>query len=84
MSILVFEYHVTECDMKALCDKMAEWGFGADSGYENYCDYDNVAKESAYATTPFHKWIGEGTKHKRMVKAAVELRDILRKKIGYC
>ena len=82
-SILIFDYSVTDCDMKALCDKMADWGFGADSGYENYCDYDNVAKESEYATQPFRDWTGSGTKHKRMQKAAVELRAILRKKIGF-
>ena len=83
MSVLVFEYSVTNCDMKAFCRKMDEWGFGADSGLEVYCDYDSIAKCSDYALNHFREWRGEGAKHKRMVKAAVELRGILRPVIGF-
>ena len=83
MSILVFEYHVTEADMKAFCRLMDEWGFGEGSGYENYCDYDSLSKCSEYATFAFNNWHGSGTKHRRMVKAAVELRSILRPVIGF-
>ena len=83
MSVLVFEYSVTNCDMKAFCRKMDEWGFGADSGLEVYCDYDSIAKCSEYALNHFREWRGEGTKHKRMVSAAVELRGILRSVIGF-
>lgn len=82
MSVLVFEYCVTDCDMKAFCRQMEEWGFGEESGYENYCDYDSVSKESRYATNAFKDWYGNGTKHKRMTKAVTELRAILRQKIG--
>lgn len=83
MSVLVFEYSVTNCDMKAFCRKMDEWGFGADSGLEVYCDYDSIAKCSEYALNHFREWRGEGAKHKRMVSAAVELRGILRPVIGF-
>ena len=83
MSILVFEYHVTEADMKAFCRLMDEWGFGEGSNYENYCDYDSLSKCSEYATFAFNNWHGSGTKHRRMVKAAVELRSILRPVIGF-
>ena len=81
--VMVFEYSVTNCDMKAFCRKMDEWGFGADSGLEVYCDYDSIAKCSDYALNHFREWRGEGAKHKRMVKAAVELRGILRPVIGF-
>ena len=83
MSILVFEYHVTEPDMKAFCRLMDEWGFGEDSGYENYCDYDSLSKCSEYATFAFKDWHGSGAKHRRMEKAATELRVILRHTIGF-
>ena len=83
MSILVFDYYLTEVDMRAFCRKMDEWGFGKDSGYENYCDYDSVSKCSEYATTAFQDWDGSGTKHRRMEVAATELRGILRTKIGF-
>ena len=69
--------------MTAFCKKMNDWGFGADSNYEIFCDYDNISTDSNYAQTPFHKWSGNGAKHQRMQKAATELRDILRDKIGY-
>ena len=82
MCILVLEYRVTHCDMKAFCSKMKEWGFGENSGYQAYCDYDSLSKCSDYATTTFSNWIGNGVKHHRMVKAATELRGILRPKIG--
>jgi hypothetical protein len=83
MSVLVNEYSVTDCDMKAFCRKMDEWGLGADSGLEIYCDYDSIAKCSDYALNHFREWRGEGAKHKRMVTAATELRGILRSVIGY-
>ena len=83
MCVLVFEYHVTEIDMKAFCRKMDEWGFGKESGYTNYCDYASIAKDSDYATRSFPDWRGEGTKRKRMEKAVIELREILRPVIGY-
>ena len=82
MSVLVLEYRVTYCDMKAFCRKMGEWGFGEDSGYDAYCDYDSLSKCSEYATKVFSNWSGYGAKHQRMVKAATELRGILRPKIG--
>ena len=82
MCILVLEYRVTHCDMKAFCSKMKEWGFGENSGYQAYCDYDSLSKCSDYATTTLSNWIGNGAKHHRMVKAATELRGILRPKIG--
>ena len=69
MCVLVFEYHVTEIDMKAFCRKMDEWGFGKESGYTNYCDYASIAKDSDYATRGFPDWRGDSTKHKRMVAA---------------
>lgn len=83
MSVLVNEYSVTDCDMKAFCRKMDEWGFGADSGLEVYCDYDSIAKCSEYALNHFREWRGEGAKHKRMVSAAVELRGVLRPVVGF-
>ncbi len=83
MSVLVNEYSVTDCDMKAFCRKMDEWGLGANSGMEIYCDYDSIAKCSDYALNHFHNWRGEGAKHKRMVNAAIELRGILRPVIGF-
>ena len=82
MCVLVFEYHLTDIDMKAFCRKMDEWGFGKESGYKNYCDYDSIAKDSDYATRGFPDWRGEGTKRKRMEKAVIELREILRPVIG--
>lgn len=83
MCVLVFEYHVSDIDMKAFCRKIDEWGFGKESGYKNYCDYDSIAKDSDYATRGFPNWRGEGTKRKRMEKAVIELREILRPVIGY-
>lgn len=83
MCVLVFEYHLTGCDMKEFCRKMDDWGFGEDSGYDNYCDYDSVSKCSAYAMNAFKDWIGSGTAHQRQVKALTELRATLRPKIGY-
>ena len=53
MCVLVFEYHLTDIDMKAFCRKMDEWGFGKTSGYTNYCDYASIAKDSDYATRGF-------------------------------
>lgn len=85
-SVLMCDYSLLDeagCDMRAFCKKMNDWGFGADSNYEIFCDYDNISKDSNYAQTPFHKWSGNGAKHQRMQKAATELRDILRDKIGY-
>ena len=71
------------CDMTAFCKKMNDWGFGADSHYEFFCDYDNIIKDSDYALFAFSNWNGSGAKHQRMQKAATELRGILRDKIGY-
>lgn len=82
MSVLVFEYHVTGIDMTAFCNKMKDWGFGPDSGYKCFCDYNSVSKSSEYATRPFNIWRGEGTAHKRQVLAVTELRAILRARIG--
>jgi len=82
MCVLVFEYHLTDTDMRAFCRKMDEWGFGKESGYKNYCDYESIAKDSDYATRGFPDWRGEGTKRKRMEKAVIELREILRPVIG--
>ena len=82
MCVLVFEYHLTDIDMKAFCRKMDEWGFGKTSGYTNYCDYASIAKDSDYATRGFPGWRGNGTKHQRMVAAVIELREILRPVIG--
>lgn len=82
MCVLVFEYHLTDIDMKAFCRKMDEWGFGKKSGYTNYCDYASIAKDSDYATRGFPDWRGNGTKHQRMVAAVIELREILRPVIG--
>ena len=82
MCVLVFEYHLTDIDMKAFCRKMDEWGFGKTSGYTNYCDYASIAKDSDYATRGFPDWRGNGTKHQRMVAAVIELREILRPVIG--
>ena len=83
ISILLFEYSVPYTDLRNMCKKMADWGFGKDSGYKNYCNYDSVSKCSDYATTPFNEWRGSGTAHQRQVKAATELRLILRPKIGF-
>lgn len=85
-SILMFDYDLlggAGYDMRAFCNKMTDWGFGADSKYELFCDYDNISKESAYALHAYDNWTGSGTKYNRMKAAAIELRDILRKKIGY-
>ena len=84
-SILMFEYGLLgndECEMKAFSQKMADWGFGADSKYAVFCDYDNISKESNYALLSFDKWRGSGTKHQRMRVAAAELRGLLRARIG--
>ena len=83
VSILSFDYHVEHTDLQDMCQKIHAWGFGPDSGYKNYCDYDNVSKCSEYATTAFNDWRGTGTAHQRQVTAATELRAILRPKIGY-
>lgn len=82
MCVLVFEYHLTDIDMKAFCRKMDDWGFGKKSGYKNYCDYESIAKDSDYATRRFPDWRGEGTKHGRMVKAVISTREIFRSLIG--
>ena len=83
MSVLVYEYQVIdEPDMRAFCHKMDEWGFGKDGGYENYCDYDNLSKASKYALHPFKLWTKErGAAYQRQVRAATELRGILKRKI---
>jgi hypothetical protein len=83
ISILSFDYHVASADLRAMCKKMDDWGFGEDSGYESYCCYDSVSKCSDYTKLPFHEWRGTGKAHQRQVLAATELRAILRAKIGY-
>ena len=82
MSVLVFEYNLTEIDMKAFCRKMEEWGFGEDGDCQTPCLYDSLSKSSDYATRPFQNWQGSGIAHQRQVNAATELRAILRPKIG--
>ena len=82
MSVLVHEYKLTDNDMKAFCRKMEEWGFGKGSEYPNPCDYDSLSKSSDYALFPVKSWIGKGLTHRRQETAAVELRAILRPKIG--
>lgn len=82
-SILSNDYHVPSSDLRDLCRTMDEWGFGSDSGYACYCDYESVSKSARYANTPFHEWKGTGAAHKRQVLAATELRGILRQKVGY-
>ncbi len=82
MSVLVFEYNLTEIDMKAFCRKMEEWGFGEDGDCQTPCLYDSLSKSSDYATHPFQNWQGSGIAHQRQVLAATELRAILRPKIG--
>ena len=81
ISILTFDYHVPSTDLRDMCKKMCDWGFGEDSGFENYCDYDSVIGCSEYANKAFTDWRGFGTAHNRQVKAATELRKILRPKI---
>lgn len=83
ISILSFDYHVEHTDLQDICQKMQSWGFGPESGYDCYCDYDNVSKCSEYATNAFNEWRGKGTAHQRQINAATELRSILRPKIGY-
>ena len=83
ISILTFDYSVESSDLRDMCRKMSDWGFGKDSAYKNYCDYDSVSKCSEYANNAFNDWRGSGTAHQRQVRAAVELRAILRPKIGY-
>lgn len=83
ISILRFDYGVEADDLRAFCRKMADWGFGRASGHACYCDYESVSKSSAYANAPFNRWQGSGTAHQRQVRAATELRGILRPKIGW-
>ena len=83
LSVLSFDYSVPSTDLRDLCRKMDAWGFGEDSGLKCYCDYDSVSKCSDYANRPFNNWRGSGTAHQRQVRAATELRGILRPRIGY-
>lgn len=83
MSVLVHEYKLTDNDMKAFCRKMEEWGFGKGSKYPNPCDYDSLSKSSDYALLAFKDWPGTGLAHRRQELAAIELRAILRPKIGH-
>ncbi|MCR5242721.1 MAG: HIRAN domain-containing protein [Prevotella sp.] len=83
ISILSFDYGVESTDLRDMCRLMGTWGFSEESGYENYCSYESVSKCSDYANAPFHEWRGTGTAHKRQVRAATELRSILRPKIGH-
>ena len=83
MSVLVHEYHVIDApDMRAFCCKMDEWGFGKGSGYDSFCDYENVAGASDYAQFPFKDWSNKkGIAYRRQVRAATELRGILKGRI---
>ena len=83
LSVLSYDYHVESSDLLNLCRKMHAWGFGPDSNYECYCSYESVSKCSDYANTPFKDWRGSGAAFQRQVRAATELRGILRKSIGY-
>jgi len=83
ISILSFDYSVASSDLRDMCRQMDAWGFGKDSGYKAYCDYDSVSKCSEYANLPFQDWRGNGTAHQRQVRAATELRAILRPIIGF-
>ena len=84
LSVLQFEFGVECDDLRALCSMMNDWGFGRESKFKCYCDYDSVVKSSTYATRHFKEWRGKGRPaHKRQVLAATELRVILRKKVGY-
>ena len=81
MSVLVFEYKLQpDDDMKAFCRKMEDWGFGKNSEYKAYCDYDNVAASTEYATREVDKWDGSGTAYNRQISVVKELRAILNKK----
>ena len=81
MSVIVKEYALIECDMKAFCKKMDEWGFGEDSSYSFPCNYDSLSKCTDYANNLSRNWDTSGTQHKRMVKAAAELKGILKEKL---
>ena len=81
MSVLVFEYKLQpDDDMKAFCRKMEDWGFGKNSEYKAYCDYDNVAASTEYATREVDKWDSSGTAYNRQISVVKELRAILNKK----
>ena len=81
MSVLVFEYKLQpDDDMKAFCRKMEDWDFGKNSEYKAYCDYDNVAASTEYATREVDKWDSSGTAYNRQISVVKELRAILNKK----
>ena len=82
MSVIVQEYHLlTDCDMLNFCKKMDEWGFGEDSSYSFPCSYVSLSKCTDYANFRASEWETSGTQHKRMKKAATELRGILKEKL---
>ena len=83
LSILTFDYGVESTDLRDLCRQMDAWGFGKQSAYACFCDYESVSKCSEYANRAFSDWRGAGIAHKRQVLAAIELRAILRPRIGY-
>ena len=83
LSVLMHEYHVDYDDLLDICRKMNDWGFGRESSFKCYCDYDSVIKSSYYTTRPFNECHDSGTAHQRQVRAVTELRVILRKKIGF-
>ena len=83
LCILTFDYGVESSDLRDLCRLMDAWGFGKQSGLAFYCDYESVSKSSEYATRAFNDWRGAGIAYKRQVLAAIELRAILRPRIGY-
>jgi len=81
MSVVVSEYNLLNCDMRAFCKMMDEWGFGEDSPYSVPCNYDSLSKCSEYAIFSAKDWSGSGSKHKKLVKAAGYFREILKRKI---
>ena len=83
LNVLIHEYHVSYEDLGDLCRKMNDWGFGRESKFKCYCDYDSVVKCSYYTKLPFNEYQDSGQAYKRQVRVVTELRVILRKKIGF-
>jgi hypothetical protein len=81
MSVIVKEYTLIDCDMKAFCKKMDEWGFGEDSSYSFPCNYDSLSKCTDYAKNLSRNWETSGTQYKRMVNVANVLREIVKEKL---
>jgi len=81
ISVLTYDYQVRSNDLTDMCHKMDEWGFGKESGYKCYCDYECVAKCSQYATNPYRLWNETGTARNRQDSAASALRTLLHKNV---